>query len=185
MRKVFLLFYLIFLGAALLSAHFKASLRGGVAFGPPAKKPYYNLDIVLGYQFENSFYIGVGAGLNNSYAEQLYWTASYSSGQSRDIGTDRLLPLFARVKYNLDSARISPFVAIDAGYLVAATGQVLKRYQGFFGIPAVGVDFFVDKRRRHCFSVQIGVLIQEFDWFDTKHPADGIARPDLKVSFTF
>lgn len=192
MRKGFLLFYLTSFCVTSLCAQeagFKASLRGGVAFGSPMKESYYNLDIVLGYQFKDSFYVGIGTGLNNSYAEyEAVWYASrYASGDDY-IAKDRLLPLFVRVKCNLAHSRISPFVAGDVGYLIAVTRQVLREYQGFFGVAAFGVDFYVDTRQRHYFSVQLGILIQGKDWYfrlPWETSPSMVMRPDIKVVFTF
>jgi hypothetical protein len=206
MKKLLLLLLLVSSVSLSLSAQdggVKASLRGGASFDDTLDGSYFNFDVILGYQFKDFIYVGVGTGVNNSFNE-MRWEADPVgppyTGSSSGRETDRLIPLFGRAKYNITRSRISPFVAVDAGYLFAKTGKVSKNDEGFFGIPAIGVDFFVGKGLKHYISVQIGLLIQENDYRKTaeapveltrsvvyygEDSAEWVLRPDIKVALTF
>jgi|SRR5690606_4636524 len=101
----------------------------------------YSIDIstVHGLKFTDNLFAGIGLGFR--YTDALYYKGNVGSVVADSYDGKYLIPVFARLKYNLTNNSISPFLAGSIGYTIDVGQNEIKNTEGLFYEPAFGVDF--------------------------------------------
>lgn len=106
----------------------------------------FGIEMVNGLRFNDYFSLGIGVGFR--YTKALY-TSMYQSKHvygvlitetSKSYDGKYLIPVHARIKANLSSAKVSPFLMFDAGYTFDVGQNKNKNTEGLFYEPAFGID---------------------------------------------
>lgn len=124
-------------------------------------------DVVAGWRFCPQFAIGVGAGV---------WTAFVQNVE---------VPLYLHLRSDISDTRVSPYVALNAGYNFEAKPAVenLLDFRGLFASADVGVSYNVGKYRM---TTGIEVLFQSVRENISSRlgldPGDGVLKFDPVLS---
>jgi len=167
-------FYFILLLALILSLSLNAQNKGyeksaeiGYAVGVGKyNNDIFNLSIINGYRFNNTFFAGIGVGVG--YSNALNGVDISTLGITREYRTDAILiPVYANIKANLSKdSKISPFLSLNVGYTIDVN-QYLKDAPGLYIQPNFGIDFkMTDKTSIYGL---VGFNLQHFDYSYTRN----------------
>ena len=125
------------------------------------------VEMINGFRFNDYFAVGVGVGFR--YTNALYYH-SYQSSNHQSTTYDSydgkyLIPLHARVKANLSSAKVSPFLMLDGGYTFDVGKNPNKNTEGLFFEPAIGVDIKLDDVNSIYFGVGVNLQNSHYQYF--------------------
>lgn len=199
MKKVF---YFIMLSALVLSSSANAQNKGyeksveiGYAIGVGKyNNDIFNLSMINGYRFNDTFFAGIGVGVG--YSNALNGVDISTLGITTEFRTEAILiPIYANIKANLSKDnKISPFLSLNIGYTIDVN-QYLKDAPGFFIQPNFGVDFKItDKTSIYGL---VGFNLQHFDYSYTRNvgttssdweittKSEMFKAIDLKIGFKF
>jgi len=147
----------------------KATLRGYKGFVDAgytfADDDFERVEISTshGYQFNNYFFVGAGAGYH-------YYPSDYVDGYA--------VPIFANFRANFINKNITPFADIKTGYSV---GDL----EGFYSYAGVGVRFGLANKK--AINLTLGFTYQEYDFYNGGwyYYEDDTSGFTMKVGFEF
>lgn len=141
-------------------------INGGTGLDKFSKYSF-GIEMINGYRFNNYFSIGFGAGFR--YTKALYYSTyehlSYQSSSYKSFDGKYLIPLHARVKANLSSAKVSPFLMLDGGYTIDVGQNKNKNTEGIFIEPAFGVDIKLDEKNSMYLGVGVNFQNAHYEFF--------------------
>lgn len=151
------------------------------------KNTKYSLGIsmVNGYRINPQLYAGMGIGFRYTNAKFMHTWRSYMQYgslhfESSDLyGGDYLVPVFARIQYNLITTKVKPMLLCDAGYTIDP-GIAKGNAVGFFWEPAFGIDINLEENT--SIYIQIGVNFQKthFTRYENSY-YDGASEEEIKT----
>jgi hypothetical protein len=112
-------------------------------------KDRYTLNIIYGYQFNPYFSLGLGTGLHYYYQERV---------------NDVIIPVFADLRLNFANNKISPYIALGAGYSFEATTEF--NGLGVFLNPTAGVSLKFSNKS--TLNIGLGFERQKMDLYEFK-----------------
>ncbi len=159
-------------------------INGGPAMNKSTK---YSLGIAMvnGYRINSNLYAGVGIGFRYTEAKFMHTWRSYMQygnlhfEKSDSYGGDYLLPVYARVQYNLITTKVKPILLCDVGYtfdIGIAKGNAV----GFFWEPAFGLDVSLEENTSIYF--QIGINLQKLHYTRYEYSYyDGVSTEEINT----
>ncbi|MBR0338636.1 MAG: hypothetical protein IIX40_00415, partial [Alistipes sp.] len=128
--------------------------------------PYYNIHYIGGYQINNYFYVGAGAGLSIYGAEDVNYNSKYNKNGigKEQLNLDNLnYPVFAHFRANFIDNRCAPFFALSAGYRFGTSrffrmpwgreADMNYKTSGMFVNPQFGLNLRMTKKMDIYFAV--------------------------------
>lgn len=199
MKRTFLLAFALLLGIASYAQNsgYEKSVEINGAFGLDDYQKYtFGIGMVNGYRINDNLYLGVGIGYE--YLKGMYYKSyEYVGGitgskkyDSYDIRNN--VQLFGRIKANLTSSNVSPFLSVDLGYNVGLGGNEIKMANGLFYEPAFGIDFKLDEKQSIYFMIGYNGQNYEYKFYnltlgsagnDTEKKTAG--KLSLRLGFVF
>lgn len=140
-------------------------IKGGI--GLDDRTDYaFGLSMVNGYRFNDYLYLGVGVGyeyLNGLFYHSYNSVGKYSTSSYDSKSTQNIIQLYARVKVNFTTAKISPFASFDLGnsFNLDSTNDI-KMANGLFFEPAIGCDFKTSGKQTFYFA--LGYSQQNYEY---------------------
>lgn len=123
----------------------------------------FGIAMINGCRFNNYLFAGVGVGFGYSNALNgvniKYGTTEYRTDAY-------LIPVFANIKANLTTGKVSPFFQLNIGYTFDVN-QYLRDAPGFMIEPAFGVDFNLDTKK--AIYVLAGFNLQHSEYSFTRN----------------
>ncbi len=190
------------LSALVLSSSVNAQNKGyeksvGIGYAVGVGKynnDIFNLSMINGYRFNDTFFSGIGVGVG--YSNALNGVDISTLGITTEFRNEAILiPIYANIKANLSKDnKISPFLSLNVGYTIDVN-QYLKDAPGIFIQPNFGVDFKItDKTSIYGL---VGFNLQHFDYSYTRNvgttssdweittKSEMFKAIDLKIGFKF
>lgn len=132
---------LMMMSLTCLSAHEKGYEFRGEIYGFAGLTDYLTtsggISITNGYRITERLFVGAGAGFEISKSIYKY----VDVGDSYSYAPQRMIPVFASIKYNMGRKAASPFVLLDAGWTFnVGKDEEKKAMYGLLFNPRVGVD---------------------------------------------
>lgn len=148
MKKILLTFVALFcIISSTYAQHYEKSIE---IYGGPGLNKFskysFGIEMINGVCFNNYFSLGIGIGFRSTKAlyyntyESHYVYGVLISKTYESFDTKYLIPVHARIKANLSSAKVSPFLMFDAGYTFDVGKNKNKNTEGLFYEPAFGID---------------------------------------------
>lgn len=141
-------------------------INGGIGLNKFSKYSL-GIEMINGFRFNDYFSLGFGAGFR--YTNALYYhsyQSSYHQSNTYDSYDGKyLIPLHARVKANLSSAKVSPFLMVDGGYTIDVGKNPNKNTEGLFFEPAFGVDIKLDDVNSIYIGVGVNLQNAHYQYF--------------------
>lgn len=139
--KKLLITFLMMMSLVCLSAREKGYEFRGEIYGFAGLTDYLKtsggISITNGYRITESLFVGAGTGFEMSKAVYKY----VDVGDSYSYAPQRMIPVFASIKYNMGKKAASPFVLLDAGWTFnVGKEEEKKAIYGLLINPRVGVD---------------------------------------------
>lgn len=158
--------------------------------GGPAmsKSTKYSLGIsmVNGYRINPHLYAGIGVGFRYTEAKFMHTWRSYMQysslhfESSDSYGGDYLVPVFARIQYNLITTKVKPMLLCDVGYTIDP-GIAKGNAVGFFWEPAFGIDISLEENTSIYF--QIGINLQKIHYTRYEYSYyDGASEEEINTT---
>jgi hypothetical protein len=143
---------------------YEKSIEAGASIGVgDYSNKTFGISMINGYRFNNYLFAGVGVGIGYSNALNgvniKYGTTEYRTDAY-------LIPVFANIKANLTTGKVSPFFRLNIGYTFDAN-QYLKDAPGFMIEPAFGIDFNLDSKK--AIYVLAGFNLQHSEYSFTRN----------------
>jgi hypothetical protein len=143
---------------------YEKSIEAGASIGVgDYSNKTFGISMINGYRFNNYLFAGVGVGIGYSNALNgvniKYGTTEYRTDAY-------LIPVFANIKANLTTGKVSPFFRLNIGYTFDAN-QYLRDAPGFMIEPAFGVDFNLDRKK--AIYVLAGFNLQHSEYSFTRN----------------
>lgn len=143
---------------------YEKSIEAGASIGVgDYSNKTFGISMINGYRFNNYLFAGVGVGIGYSNALNgvniKYGTTEYRTDAY-------LIPVFANIKANLTTGKVSPFFRLNIGYTFDAN-QYLRDAPGFMIEPAFGVDFNLDSKK--AIYVLAGFNLQHSEYSFTRN----------------
>ena len=169
-------------------------INGGIGLNEFSKYSF-GIEMINGYRFNDYFSIGFGAGFRytNALYFQSYQYSNHQSSTSDSYDGKYLIPLHARVKANLSSAKVSPFLMLDGGYTIDVGQNPNKNTEGLFFEPVIGVDVIMDEKSSMYFGVGVNFQNAHYKYFSIggysgsydKVKAGMASTLNLRIGFVF
>lgn len=143
---------------------YEKSIEAGASIGVgDYSNKTFGISMINGYRFNNYLFAGVGVGIGYSNALNgvniKYGTTEYRTDAY-------LIPVFANIKANLTTGKVSPFFRLNIGYTFDEN-QYLKDAPGFMIEPAFGIDFNLDSKK--AIYVLAGFNLQHSEYSFTRN----------------
>lgn len=143
---------------------YQKSIEAGASIGVgDYSNNTFGIAMINGYRFNNYLFAGVGVGFGYSNALNgvniKYGTTEYRTDAY-------LIPVFANIKANLTTGKVSPFFQLNIGYTFDVN-QYLRDAPGFMIEPAFGVDFNLDTKK--AIYVLAGFNLQHSEYSFTRN----------------
>ncbi len=121
------------------------------------------LSMINGYRFNDYFYLGAGIGYKNT--RSLYYTTTTQYGYYYESFDNRnLIQLYGRLKVNLSSNKISPFLQIDLGGSIDVnSNKGAGNSGGLIVEPTFGMRF-KNSKNKSSIDLSLGYNIQKMEY---------------------
>lgn len=173
MKKVLLFAFALALGASSVAqtSGYEKSIEINGGFSLDDYQNYtFGIGMVNGYRINDNFYVGLGIGYE--YLKGLYYKSyEYVGGiigsknyTSEDIRNN--IQIFGRIKANLTSSKVSPFLSCDLGYNAGLGGNNIKMATGLFYEPAFGIDFKMSDEQTIYFTIGYNSQNYEYKFYN-------------------
>lgn len=122
-------------------------VNGGVGVDRMSKYSF-GLTMINGYRLSDTFMVGLGTGYE--LFDALYSTSHEYLGRGNSISDGSysgksLIRLFGRLKWNLTTTKVSPFLQGDIGCSMDLNGNEWSSASGLMFEPAFGIDFAMEE----------------------------------------
>lgn len=143
---------------------YEKSIEAGASIGVgDYSNKTFGISMINGYRFNNYLFAGVGVGIGYSNALN---GVNIKCGTTEYRTDAYLIPVFANIKANLTTGKVSPFFRLNIGYTFDAN-QYLRDAPGFMIEPAFGVDFNLDRKK--AIYVLAGFNLQHSEYSFTRN----------------
>lgn len=147
---------------------------GGLGLGNYAAQRV-SVSMINGYRVLPQFAVGVGVG-----AEMFFYTWGDYNGNVY-TGPELSMPVFLHLRSDFIDGKVSPYVAVNAGYNVSLSGGFIG---GLMLDPSVGVGFNVGRKSRML--VGVGYALNRVKYYYGYYEQTGMAGGlKLKVGLSF
>lgn len=160
MKKTFLpLFITLFcINTSIYAGGYEKAIEinGGIGLNKFSKYSF-GIEMINGFRFNEYFSLGFGAGFRytNALYYHSYQYSNHHSSTHDSYDGKYLIPLHARLKANLSSAKASPFLMLDGGYTIDVGKNPNKNTEGLFFEPGFGVDIKLDDKNSIYFGIGV------------------------------
>lgn len=173
MKRVILSAFTLFMGVSLFAQNsgYEKSIEINAGFPlDEYQKKTFGIGMVNGYRLNDNFSLGLGIGYE--YIEGLYYHSyEYKGGiigsknyDSYDIRNN--IQIYGRIKTNLTSTKVSPFLSCDFGYTIGLSDNDIKMANGLFFEPAFGMDFVLNDDQTIYFTVGYNGQNYDYEFFN-------------------
>lgn len=143
---------------------YQKSIEAGASIGVgDYSNNTFGIAMINGYRFNNCLFAGVGVGIGYSNALN---GVNIKHGTTEYRTDAYLIPVFANIKANLTTSKVSPFFQLNIGYTFDVN-QYLRDAPGFMIEPAFGIDFNLDSKK--AIYVLAGFNLQHSEYSFTRN----------------
>lgn len=152
----------------------KAGYQGIVEMGHAngidyKRKDFLKLNVINGYKFNPYFSLGLGTGI------RYYYDAK-----------DAMVPLFIDFRANFINKKVSPYLALDVGYLVDITRNIEIKAVGPSLNPTAGVSFKISNKTAIYFGIGYEIQrVENYQYWNGIFTAENTSYISINAGISF
>lgn len=148
----------------------------------------YGTTVAFGYRLLPQLALGGGIGINGQIKNDV--VKIYDGNLQKDVEHRALvIPVFARLRYNVLTTTVSPYLNLDLGYAIPTLhGYFMNCPWGAFAKLDVGVSANTGEGYRLYAGCKSGIIMAKENWYDSnvQSPGTWLAIPLVaKIGFEF